>query len=510
MDKRIVLFILLSLLILLSWSAFVTKPYSVENKGVTQKEVTLSPSLSPVTPSTIPSVGQQAEEQKETLFNFKQNDFEVVFDENRGTIKEVVFSAYRSYKFPLTYGFLFGDNSMLFKKEAVTPESVTFVYADPTKKIVKDFSFFNSKYDIGLSIKIKNLTSAPLNINLPLFLGLIDLSKNQEESRFIDLTVATAEKTLHPNSQKDALFSGLKFLSFRDRYFCAILGPDKIDNFNGFVKKIKPQVSEIGIQSPELIIAPNQEIEQKFSIYLGPQELKLINEAHPEWSSVIYYGTFDFIAQVLLQMLGFLYNLVHNWGTAIIVLSILIYLILFPLSLKQMRSMKQMQMLQPHVEALKKTYKDNPQKLNKEIMALYSQHKVNPLGGCLPLLLQMPIFFALYQVLMRSVVLKGASFLWIKDLSEPDRLFIMPVSLPVMGNEINILPVVMAIGMFVQQKISTFGSGGTSASQQKIMLIMMPIIFGLIFYRMPSGLVLYWLINSILMLAYQIRLNQTK
>jgi len=178
--------------------------------------------------------------------------------------------------------------------------------------------------------------------------------------------------------------------------------------------------------------------------------------------------------------------------------------------MKQMRSMKQMQALQPHVEELKKNYKDNPQRLNKEIMALYSQHKVNPLSGCLPLLLQMPIFFALYQVLMRSVVLKGASFLWIKDLSEPDRLFILPLTLPVLGNEINILPIVMAIGMFIQQKISTFSAGGVSASQQKIMLIVMPVMFGFIFYRMPAGLVLYWLVNSILMLIYQIRLNKSK
>jgi YidC/Oxa1 family membrane protein insertase len=211
-----------------------------------------------------------------------------------------------------------------------------------------------------------------------------------------------------------------------------------------------------------------------------------------------------------MQLLEFLYKVVHNWGAAIIILSILIYLILFPLSLKQMRSMKQMQALQPHVEELKKNYKDNPQRLNKEIMALYSQHKVNPLSGCLPLVLQMPIFFALYQVLMRSVVLKGAGFLWIKDLSEPDRLFILPVSLPILSNEINILPIVMTIGMFIQQKISTFTASSVSSEQQKIMLLAMPLMFGLIFYRMPSGLVLYWLINSILMLIYQIRLNQTK
>ena len=175
-----------------------------------------------------------------------------------------------------------------------------------------------------------------------------------------------------------------------------------------------------------------------------------------------------------------------------------------------MRSMKEMQAIQPKVEELRKQYKDNPQKMNKEIMELYRIHKVNPFGGCLPLILQMPIFFALYNTLMRSIALRGAKFLWIKDLSEPDRLFTLPVSLPILGNEFNILPIVMAIGMFFQQKISSSAMSGAAAEQQKTMLIIMPIMFGLIFYRMPSGLVLYWLINSMLMLGFQIQMSRAK
>jgi len=172
--------------------------------------------------------------------------------------------------------------------------------------------------------------------------------------------------------------------------------------------------------------------------------------------------------------------------------------------------MKTMQALQPKIEELRKLYKDNAQKLNKEIMELYRQNKVNPLGGCLPLLLQMPIFFSLYQVFMRSIVLKGAHFLWIKDLSEPDRLFILPVSLPILGNELNILPLIMTIGMFFQQKMSMATASSGSTEQQKLMMIIFPLMFGFIFYRMPSGLVLYWLINSTLMLLYQYRISRIK
>jgi len=260
----------------------------------------------------------------------------------------------------------------------------------------------------------------------------------------------------------------------------------------------------------DLKLAPNEQIGHSFRIYLGPQDLKMISQINSDWTGIIYFGVFDFIAQLLLQLLNFFYSLVHNWGWAIIILSLAVYLILFPLSLKQMRSMKEMQVLQPKIEELRRIHKDNQQRLNKEIMELYKEHKVNPLGGCLPLLLQMPIFFALYQALMRSISLRGAKFLWIKDLSEPDKLFILPKSIPIIGNELNLLPLLMAIGMFVQQKISMAKSAGSAAEQQKMMLILMPIMFGIIFYHMPAGLVLYWFVNSALMLVYQIKIYEEK
>jgi YidC/Oxa1 family membrane protein insertase len=169
-----------------------------------------------------------------------------------------------------------------------------------------------------------------------------------------------------------------------------------------------------------------------------------------------------------------------------------------------------MQALQPRIEELKKAHQDNPQKLNKEILELYREHKVNPIGGCLPLILQMPVFFALYQVMMRSIALKGASFLWIKDLAEPDRLLMLPFTLPIVGNELNILPILMTILMFIQQKFSMSAASTGSQEQQKILMIMMPLMFGFIFYHMPAGLVLYWFMNSLLMLIFQFKVNQAK
>jgi YidC/Oxa1 family membrane protein insertase len=247
---------------------------------------------------------------------------------------------------------------------------------------------------------------------------------------------------------------------------------------------------------------------QKFRIYLGPQDLKLINQANQEYTAVLYFGTFDFISHILIQILDWIYRLVHNWGWTIILFSIFISLLLYPLSLQQMRSMKQMQALQPKIEELRKVHKDNPQKLNKEMMDLYRIHKVNPLGGCLPLILQIPVFFALYQAMIRSIALKGAHFLWIRDLSQPDRLFAFTAIGPV--KEINLLPILMTAIMLVQQKLSMSAVSGAVNEQQKIMTIIMPVMFLFIFYNMPAGLVLYWLINSSIMLVNQFKINRAR
>jgi YidC/Oxa1 family membrane protein insertase len=158
------------------------------------------------------------------------------------------------------------------------------------------------------------------------------------------------------------------------------------------------------------------------------------------------------------------------------------------------------------MEKLKAQFKDQPQKLNKEVLELYKKYKINPMSGCLPLLLQMPIFVALYQALTKSIALRGAGFLWISDLSMPDAV---PISftLPIFGNSINVLPLLMVGLMVAQQKVSTKVMGGAvtdeQKQQQRMMLIIMPIMFGFIFYSMPSGMVLYWVVNTILTIAEQ-------
>ncbi|MFH1441189.1 MAG: membrane protein insertase YidC [Candidatus Omnitrophota bacterium] len=513
MDKRLFLAVILSSAVLIIWSFASHKPVkqaisleknnagslqlSADIKADIKKEENLSKSLP---------------ESPESLIDFNTDKVKAVFEENNALIKELIFKDYQSSVFTLINGFELENNSKFKKVENHNRDTLVFVQSDNEKEITKQFIFSNTNYGIELSITIKNLKKSSLIVNPNLILGSLDNESNQLKSRYQDYIVVTQDKSIHPKMLKDKSFNEVQFIGLRDRYFCAIIEPEQIEHEqkenSAFIKKTGNKKSEIGLNSLNYSLLPGQILEQKFRVYIGPQQVEKIAEVDNDWTNIIHYGTFDFISQLLLKLLSIFYRMVHNWGLSIIILSLAIYFLLYPLTLKQTRSMKEMQALQPRIEELRKVYKDNPQKLNKEVMELYKEHKVNPLGGCLPLILQMPIFFALYQALMRCVALKGATFLWIKDLSEPDKLFILPMNVPIIGNEINLLPILMMAGMFAQQKITMKSSVGGSAEQQKIMIIIFPLMFGIIFYHMPAGLVLYWFINSALMLFNQIKASK--
>lgn len=510
MEKRLVLAIGLSMLVLLAWSALSPKPQIVGNTLVTSNSSSLtsiSQSTGPVlVPQTLISANDNVA--VETV-KFIQDSREIVFDLSKAAIIEVIFKNGPEHRLPLKLGFVTDDN-LIFKQAGRTADSISFVAEGRDRRVIKKFTIPKDSYAIDLRVETYNASPSLLTLYPQIILGRLDLSSKNSQARFQDIFVGAEGKNKPLSANKEFTGTPSKFISLRDQYFCAIMEPVDLLS-SAYLKKISSSETELGLVLNKTEVSPKSQIGHSYRIYVGPQDLKLLNSIKPEWTAIIYYGMFDFIAQLMLQLLGFFYSLVHNWGLAIIILSVSVYFILFPLSIKQMRSMKEMQLLQPKIEALRKELKDNPQKLNKEIMELYKEHKVNPLGGCLPLLLQMPIFFALYQALIRSVALRGAHFLWIKDLSAPDKAFVFKNSIPLLGNQLNILPILMAIGMFVQQKVSMAkATTGESAQQQKMMMVIMPIMFGVIFYQMPSGLVLYWFVNSLLMLAYQFKINQQK
>ena len=228
-----------------------------------------------------------------------------------------------------------------------------------------------------------------------------------------------------------------------------------------------------------------------FSGYIGPKEYKTLKAIKPVLTHTIEYGWFTFASAPLFSLLSWLYSLFGNWGWAIIALTLIIRAVLYPLTYKGMVSMQKMKNIVPQVKAVQAKYKGDPQRMNKAVMDLYKKHGANPLGGCLPMLLQIPVFFAIYRVLLNAVELQGAPWmLWITDLSRMDNTYV--------------LPILMGASMYYQQKLTP--SNFTDPLQEKVFKFL-PIIFTFFFVTFPSGLVLYWFINNLFSIAQQFVVN---
>lgn len=249
-------------------------------------------------------------------------------------------------------------------------------------------------------------------------------------------------------------------------------------------------------------------VRDEYTLYMGPQDIKALKAYGVGLEKTIDLGRLRFFSKFVLDLIIWMGGFIPNIGVVIIILSILTKVIFYRLTHKSFKSMKDMQRLQPMLKDLQDKYKDDKTKLNKATMALYKEAGVNPLGGCLPLVFQMPVFIALFSVLRNTIELRGAPFvLWINDLSSPDVLFDFGVKLPFLGSGFHVLPLLMGVAMFVQSKTGggspTGGPAAGAAGQQKMMQTMMPIVFTVMFYNMPSGLVLYWLVNNIFSIAQQ-------
>jgi len=226
--------------------------------------------------------------------------------------------------------------------------------------------------------------------------------------------------------------------------------------------------------------------------YLGPKEWKLFSSLDKKLEDVIEFGWFTFLAKPFFKIMLSIYNFVGNWGWTIVLFTILVKIILFPLSYKGLMSMQKLKDLAPKMKELREKYGKDPAKMNQQMMELYKKHGANPMGGCLPMLLQIPIFFALYRVLLNADELQGAPWiLWIKDLSVQDPYFV--------------LPILMGVTMYIQQKITP--NTMTDPTQQKIFQ-WLPVIMTFFFLTFPAGLVLYWLVNNILTIAQQAYVNK--
>ena len=241
----------------------------------------------------------------------------------------------------------------------------------------------------------------------------------------------------------------------------------------------------------------------KYKVLYGPKKVDMLQEAGYNLEQSVNFGWFDVIARPTLWLLNFFYSFVGNYGLAIILVTCMFKALFWPITQKGMKSMKNMQKLQPKMVKIREKYKDDPTKMNQEVMSLYKTYKVNPLGGCLPMLLQIPVFFALYKVLLQSIELRHAPFmLWINDLSAPDRLWI-GFDIPYLGG-IPVLTLMMGASMWLQQKMTPTTADPTQA---RIMQLL-PVIFTFMFLNFASGLVLYWFVNNLLSILQQQLINR--
>ncbi|MDR2725197.1 MAG: membrane protein insertase YidC [Candidatus Adiutrix sp.] len=301
----------------------------------------------------------------------------------------------------------------------------------------------------------------------------------------------------------------LSWLGYMDQYFLTALVPDQEAADSPAFRAIRQDHGGLALaEIRPLKLAPGARAGFNFDFYYGPKSRGDLLAAGHDLSLSVDMGWFTFLAAPLAALLRFVHGWAGNYGVAIIIVTILIKIILWPLTAKSYRSMKAMQKLQPKILKIREKYGDDREALNREIMQLYKTFKVSPLGGCLPMLLQIPFFIAFYRVLDSLLELRGAPFvLWISDLAAPERLgsldFTIPLFEPPTG--LPVLTILMGLSMFIQQKMTPNTMG--DPIQAKVMMLM-PLLFTFILINMPAGLVLYWLVNNILSIGQQTLINR--
>jgi YidC/Oxa1 family membrane protein insertase len=526
MEKRLFLAVFLSLVVVFGFQTmFGSKKQTgndltqiVDSKQDTsvygQKKVATGAPL-PVPPSPATPAIDFKEEQK----TVQTKSFEAVFTNKGGNLDRLFLKSY-AYNVPVSkfLGLDEFDNKP-FAFTNVSSKEVMMMFQDRNWRIEKIYSFDGS-WNMGAAITIENTSDRPIALKNSVGAIAIDISRMDNNALKSDWTLfeysAKKENKIvrknsvnNLNDKWNKEESGkVEWLAFRDRYFAIIVAPDQA--FEGYSTKVLGEKSLLlsGKTSSE-IVNPGQIITYKFTIFAGPQKLDVLKAAGKNFDKLMVFsdwGWLDAIAKGIYWLLGATHKIIPIWGICIILISILVYGAMYPLTLKSMVSMKKMQVLQPKIAELREKHAKSPEKLNAEIMDLYRRNNANPMSGCLPLLLQMPIFVGLYQVLWRSIYFRGEGFLWIKDLSMPDHLFKLPFTIPFLGEYFNILPILMTVIMFVQQQFtmkSMAGGDPEQVAQQKIMATIMPVFLGFIFYNFASGLNLYFVVFYLLSTASQ-------
>jgi len=351
------------------------------------------------------------------------------------------------------------------------PATLKFTGTVPDgRKLIKTFVFYPDSYRIDFEVNLdgeKLITIAGVGLK----------TSQQKSSRMghagpVVMVNGEVFRLKSSELRNFLTFSNARWAGSEDKYFVMAI---KNSGFPAMVENVK----EKSIVTAFL---------NKGTFYAGPKEVKQLEKVG--MGNAINFGVFGFLAKPLLKFFLLLHRFIPNWGLVIVLLTIIVKVILHPLTHKSFESMKKMQELAPRIEEVKKRYKNNPRKMNEEMIKLYREAGVNPMGGCLPILLQIPVFFALYGIFLNAVELKGASFLWVADLSKRDPTYAMPI--------------LMGFSMVVQQKLTP-----TTNPQQNRMFMLMAVVFTFMFATFPAGLVLYWLTNNLISAIQNLIIHET-
>ncbi len=546
MDKKVILAFALSVAVFVLYSFFLgpqepvkpptSKPGQPSGTPIADSQTVAPPvtAAADTSPKSLtPSSAKPAKD-----ITVKTKWYEAVFSERGGSLKSFKLTAYKerlgdkalkelievreadqyplqlewikTTQPPLNQAFFQADRPSL----ELTPQQPQGVLnfrfvSDQGISVIKTFTFSYDSYRIGLGLKVINGASKPLDDNLAILF----------ENRFPKTDAAAAafqgqltlingkfeEKNISKFDKESVLTGKIEWGALSDTYFMGALAP--VDS-GGIVslKTSRPDPERLMTTFilPPINLPAGAEKTFQYALYFGPRDLNILTPLNLQLEKAVNFGFFDIVSKPLLWVLNFFYGYLHNYGWAIILLTILVKIVFWPLTHKSYKSMKDMQKLQPKMAKIREKHKDNKEQMNQEMMALYKTYKVNPMGGCLPMVIQIPVFFALYSLLGYAIELRHAPFLlWITDLAAPDRL---PIGFPIpyVGEGIPVLTLLMGVSMFIQQKMTPTTGDPTQA---KIMLFL-PVVFTFMFINFAAGLVLYWLVNNVLSIGQQYYINK--
>ena len=533
--KRLILFVIFSFSLMLLWDSFQKQNIPVEQP----KNVDLSlpePSNDLVASNDLPKSSNQFElgsgesiEVKTDLLeltintvggdirqlSFKKhlakdskNNYELMTDISNSGNKFLFYVAQTGLlgtKLP-THKSLFQSNQKSYQMDS-NKLIVPLVFENENVIVKKTYEFNQGSYLVKTIFEIQNKTNNILKSSA--YYQFVHDGKSGEATAMMPTFTGPAfftekekfDKLDFSDVNKEA-FSKITdngWIGIIQPYFAAtwILPADLSREF--YTKKIAENIYSVGVLTKLKDIPGGQNSIFSTTLFAGPQAKEELNKAALGMNYVVDYGILHFIAAPLFSVLIGIHKMVGNWGISIILLTFLIKLLFYPLSAASYKSMGQMRELAPRLQSMKEKFGDDKQKMQQAMMELYKTEKINPLGGCLPILVQIPVFIALYWVLLGSVELRGTPFMWLPDLSKPDMLFGKLWFLP-----LGPLPILMAASMFLQTKLNP---KPTDPLQARLM-IMMPIVFSFFFFFFPAGLVLYWLVNNILSIAQQWYVNK--